>query len=348
MLNLAERAAPCFESAEAYSIISVCMGLAPLRALAEKYATRARASADATGEDYARATVSGYLAVYYTGVGRWGEVRELLEDSMAVFDTLGHRRRWTESACLLSTVFHYLGQFAQRIELASEIFRRACKGGDVQSQAWGLLDQVESLIPLGNTARALALLDESAPFFVAATAGLTDKIWYLGLKASAQYQREAFAAAQASLAEGLTLAARVPPTTVYTMEGYAGFARVALGLFERARSGSPEEVKQARAAAQRARRSLGGFARVMPIAQARSLLAKGLYCSLTGKSSRAMKLWQTGLEVATRLGMPYEQALAHETIAAHCDAGDAGREEHLGRVGELLSECGVERRVSGS
>ncbi len=51
-----------------------------------------------------------------------------------------------------------------------------------------------------------------------------------------------------------------------------------------------------------------------------------------------MQVWHKGLEAATRLNMPYEQALAHLEIGQHVPDGDPQRQSHLARARDIFAQ----------
>src|SRR5262245_30533576 len=84
---------------------------------------------------------------------------------------------------------------------------------------------------------------------------------------------------------------------------------------------------------------LSRFVRIFPIGKPRFWLSQGRYYWLGGKPSQARQAWQKGLTIATQLAMPYEQALAHYEIGRHLEENDPDRQKHLGRAGEILTQC---------
>jgi class 3 adenylate cyclase/tetratricopeptide (TPR) repeat protein len=332
MMNLSESVGPSFELVEGTSLVAVCAGLIPLIGLAEFYASRALTAGDVAGTSSARALALGYTAVFYVGLGRWKLLRKNLTESMALFDRLGNNRRWTESSCLLSSVMHYEGDFTGRLRLAAEIHARARVKGDAQSQVWGLLDQVESLIPLGRIDEAVRLIEE-VKTTLGHGIGKSDRIWLYGLEAVAQWRNGNVEEARQAVDNGLALVSEVRPTAVYTMEGCAGLAQTAVDLFEQSR----DEAAHSRV--RTACRALKQFAGPMPIAEPRLNLIRGNYESILGRDEKALRLWRKSLECGNGLGMAYEQALAHRQIATHSKGAD--REFHQNAADRLFSGCQI-------
>jgi tetratricopeptide (TPR) repeat protein len=337
MLNLAEAARPCLEQVEGLSLIGLCAGLGSMHKIADFYRSRAHAAAEQLGSSEAKAVALVFSAAYYSGLGRWDAARAALTESMRLFEELGNNRRWTESSCLLSTLSHFQGDFNGRLALAAEIHKRARMSGDAQSRAWGLLDQAESLLPMGQTQEANMLLAE-----VKATAGKSigkaDWIWFNGLEAVGYWQSGDARKAAVAVNEGLTLALATRPAAVYTLEGYAGLGEIALELF------ALDENSHARA--KQACRELRKFAQLLPIGRPRAYLTQGVYCSIIGAHSRALRYFRKSLNAVTKLRMPYEQALAQQQLAA-CAGTRVEREQHFSAAAELFAKCRTPQRSWG-
>ncbi len=99
--------------------------------------------------------------------------------------------------------------------------------GDLQAQAWGLLDQIESLLNLGDLESAGAIEVELRRHIGQNIYG-ADQIMAFGLLASLEQMlgRPEEACRFADLA--LALMTKVTPTIVYNLEAYAAVAGVYL------------------------------------------------------------------------------------------------------------------------
>jgi hypothetical protein len=128
---------------------------------------------------------------------------------------------------------------------------------------------------------------------------------------------------------------------MYVMEGYAGVAGVYLTLCEQ--EGASERDREA---AGRACAALRRYARVFPIAAPRSWLCRGRLDWVDGRRRRAQRAWQASLAEAARLGMPYEEALAHYALGRHVAHGNAARSAHLRRACEMFAQLGSDYDLS--
>lgn len=185
---------------------------------------------------------------------------------------------------------------------------KPCWRARAQSLVWGLLDQAESLLPLGRTEPALALLEDVLRL-LPSNVGRAEEIWTLGLHAVGLWRRGDLEGALRSAEKGLGIARSTLPTSVYTLDGYAGIAEVLL-----AGAATPGQNKNLhRARWQRARDScseLRRFARAIPVARPRLALCLGHLSRQRGRVSNAVRWYRRALTAARSYAMPYEGALA--------------------------------------
>jgi len=92
-------------------------------------------------------------------------------------------------------------------------------------------------------------------------------------------------------------------------------------------------------------RSLRRYAHVFPIGQPRALLCQGLLAWVQGRPIQARKAWRRSLAAAERLGMRYDQLLAHQQLGRHGDPSE--RHEHLARARQLSTQLGTGGPVAG-
>ena len=306
-LNIAEEAGPSPELARACALTGWIVSMIPQHGLCDLYL---RMAADLVASPEGREALQPVQ--FFTGfsrvaTGRWEEGRVALEQAVELAERLGDKRRWIEAVCGLSTLLHYEGRFQRRVQMGAEVlYTSARRQGDFQAEAWGLLDQIESLVALGDMERAAPLLDALVPF-LDKDIGRSEQIWGHGLLAVGWLRRGDPAAAWSSAVAANEASGRTAPVAVYCFEGYGGAAEVLLALWERGEVPTPEEgERQTRAACAALRKYAGVFS----IARPRSLVCDGLLAARVGHQNRALRSVRRGLAEARRLGMPFEEALA--------------------------------------
>ena len=122
-------------------------------------------------------------------------------------------------------------------------------------------------------------------------------------------------------------------------DGYANTVESCLDLWA---SGDAEWSRPAR----RSLKHLKKLARPFPVARPRALLYAGRIQLLDGHPRRARRLWQRSLDLATRLGLPYEIGRGHVELGlldrAGGDEGAAGRHLDDARAVFVRLEAGFD------
>lgn len=284
------------EHARALAAMALASSLVPARFLADRYARRALKTAKRPGMEMTRSRVLELVGMYYLGDGRWPETERSLREAIAGFQVVGDRRREIECTCLLSVFYHYRGDFVKRVELGREVSRLACVSGDLQAQAWGLLDQIESWLNLGDFERA-RLLGEELRRHIGQNIYGADEIMAHGLLAALDLRAGDYRSAAASADKALEVMKRVSPTIVYNMEAYGAVAEVYLaGWANEALPAAERAVLRDRA--REAARCVRGFSRVFRIGVPRSFLVTAREEELQGNSRRACRLTVKSLAAA--------------------------------------------------
>jgi len=336
-LNVAEEAGPSPELARAYAPMGVIMGLIPLHRFAEAYCRRALDMAWETNNFSARTWVALATGSYYAGVGQWAKAHELFGQVMETSNLIGDRRRWDDGASNLAVVHYLQGQLPQSLQLSDDLYQSAGRRNDVALQTWALRSKVYSLLPQGRFDEALTCLDEMQTLLVAEK-GVVDETLKMDLPAllSIIYLRQGEPQRAREAGEtALTLMAKAQPTSYISFEAYAAVAGMFLTVWEEA--SVPRSASDLRGPAQRACQNLRKFAGVFPIGQPRALLCEGLAQWLAGHPAQARRAWTKSLALAEKMGMPYEQGLAHYELGRHLEAGDPARTEHLARACEIFN-----------
>jgi class 3 adenylate cyclase/tetratricopeptide (TPR) repeat protein len=319
-LNLAEASG----SSEAVARLSACCGLSigavPLHRVAGVYVRRSLAAAETVADPLTRATVLQLIGLHALGVGRWPQARKHLNEAAAILRQAGDRRRLAEVGALLGWLAYIQGGVADAAAPMVELDRLGRQTGDPQMQSWARFGQAVIALRAGDLDRAaLMLQDRRAP----------------ALAALLSLRRGDWAGARGLLPEALRWV-RVAPIKCYWFDLYAVTAEVAVALWHASRQGGSGGDSASRAAAMHAVRSLRRYARAFPIGQPRSLLCQGLVAWISGRPVRARRAWRRSAVVAQRLGMAYDELLAHYQLGRHGDAPE--RDRHLTRAHELYAK----------
>lgn len=331
-LDCAEKLGDSAEYARSLATMSLACSLVPIRWLADRYAQRAVSVAERLGEESTKARVFELTAMYLLGEGRWQITEERFGQAIHGFKLVGDRRREIECTCLLSTFQHYRGNFVERVRLGQRVFHLAQASGDLQAQAWGLLDQIESLLHLGDFDR-VETLGTALRSHLGQNIYGADEIMAYGLLAALELRVGRFDGAVGYADKALAVMMAVTPTLVYNLEAYAAVADVYLTGCSLNRAGARNEFA---VKAKQAGECLRGFARVFRVARPRSKLISGRAKQLAGNIEAALRESRESLQLAKQLGMPYEEALAHRQIAALLPARDGRRASEVEQALELF------------
>jgi class 3 adenylate cyclase len=323
-LSCAERLGDSPEYARSLATMALACSLIPNTWLADAYGKQAVRVAERLGEESTKARVFEFTAIYLVGQANWQLAEERLQEAINAFRLVGDYRREIECTRLLSTLNHYRGRFEERVRLGQEVSRLAELSGDLLAVAWGLLDQIESLLSLGEFERVDDL--GSALRNLGQNIYGADEIMAYGLLGSLELRVGRLESAWTYADKALAVMTAVTPTVVYNLEAYAAVAEIYLAAWEQ-----DQAVGQATFST-RARQALDAlhrFARVFRIASPRARIIYSRWHRLNADINAALRSAQAGLRLAQQLQMPYEQALAHREIASLLPAQDSRRTQEV-------------------
>jgi eukaryotic-like serine/threonine-protein kinase len=276
----------------------VSIGFLAQHRLAEVYIQRALTLANKAADPLAHAWALQFAALYGTGMGRWVQVTAQLEDAAEIMRQSGDRRRLGELNALRASVAYFQGDLAAAAPLFAELGRYGSQSRDTQLQTWALVAQATSAVRSGHLDQTASVLQDRRAPALEALLHLRAGEW--------QAARQAVQAALESV--------RVPPIKCYWFELYATTAEAAIALWHTSRQRGSGDRPTSRAAAEQALRCLRRYARVFPVGQPRALLCQGLLAWVDERPVRARKAWRRSLAAAERLGMRYDQMLAHHQL----------------------------------
>jgi class 3 adenylate cyclase len=328
-LNLAEAAGSPEAVARLTAVCGVSIGFLALHRLAESYIKRSLTVAGKVADPRVRAWVFQFAALYGIGMGRWDAASEQLEEAAGITRRVGDRRRLGEINALRGCVAYFQGDLARAASQFAELRQYGSQNRNTQMQAWALLAQATHAVRSGDPDQAMLVLQDRRAPALEALLHLRHGEW-----------QAASEAVQAALEP-----VRAAPIKCYWYELYATTAEAAIALWHASRRRDPGDQATSRAAAEQAMRALRRYAQVFPIGQPRALLCQGLLAWVDGRPRRALKGWRRSLAAAERLGMRYDEMLAHHQLGRHGDPSE--RAEHLDRARQLFAALGIGGEVAG-
>ncbi len=316
-VNLAERASTGVSAATAYGILSMTLGISKLHGLGRRYGELARAIAKET-DDRVGLVFSLYArAAWRIGDGAWDEVRALSNEAFDVSRRDGAVPDPSDVAIIETLLAHtefYTGRFEESRRMFDRIEATARARGNAQYTAWGLYASARALIPLGRIDDARVKLEE-AHALLEDQIDVPSRIMCPGLLASV-YLALGDRARAVTFAD--ITAARIRknlPTVFATVAGYVGVADVYLAEWHRSIR-EKGDVRAARGRVRSAMFALWSFALNIPIGRPYYHRVRGLELVALGRTRSARRAFARAIDWATRLGMPYEEALARLELGA--------------------------------
>ena len=143
----------------------------------------------------------------------------------------------------------------------------------------------------------------------------------------------------------LEYAKRLVPTerrharfSIADFEGYASVAEVFLTLWQDTDTLNQigASLEECQAAAQRACKSMQGYARIYAIAQPRAHFLQGWLSVLEDNRQDAIQLWNKGLSLPQTSDMPYEEARLRERLSKYLPSDDPAAQLHRERARQLF------------
>ncbi|HZD11502.1 MAG TPA: AAA family ATPase, partial [Candidatus Binatia bacterium] len=325
-LNLAELAGDSAELAEAYAPIGAFFSFLRLYGIADAYFARALNVAERVQSLPARSFVLLTKGTYETGIGNWQQARAAIEELIESGQRLGAQRRYNDGLQLKTILLYSLGDFRSCIEVGDKLLISARQLNDLRFQGYGLYARAFGSFHLGHVDAAATLLQELQRLFDASD-GVTDTQLALiaqGLWCLIHLQQNDQPAALESAAQASQLAEGPFQVSYWTLPGYAGPAEVFLTAWEIGHG--PPGVEQH---AQKALKTLNRFSRTFPIGRPSAMLYQGWQHVLCGRPKRALRTWQSGLQLALDGQLPYEATRLHYEMGRSQNLDGMRRQEHL-------------------
>ena len=90
-----------------------------------------------------RALILAHEGYYEAGIGRFGECRAHLEESIELYERIGDARLGEESISILAYARFYEGALERSLELYDRLQRSGEERGDAQITGWGLANRIK-------------------------------------------------------------------------------------------------------------------------------------------------------------------------------------------------------------
>jgi class 3 adenylate cyclase/tetratricopeptide (TPR) repeat protein len=335
-LNMSERAGQSPALARSYAGMCLVAGMLRRHRLAERYARLTEDTARRSGHLPTLAYVLMAVCVYRLGVGQWDLVKAEADESVALSERLGDRRQLADSITVLAMLACFRAQYDEAGKLYDRIYEVACKSENVIHQAWGFSGHGECSFRQNKLEQAIEQLQEASRL-LEGKEHRTEEIRLQGLLAVSHWRLGRKVSALNFAQDTMEQIANCSYATASTLEAFDGIAEIYLEAWQQTPD-SAELRRNARLACAKLR----WYAKVFPIGRSRSLCCQGNLCWMTGRKSRARRLWRASLDEAKRFALPLETALAHYEIGRHEPDGSVERQSHLQQAIDRLESLGIE------
>ncbi|MEO8355296.1 MAG: AAA family ATPase [Chloroflexota bacterium] len=346
-LNTAETAGPSPELASSYAGMAVLAGLAQLHPLANTYVDRALTVACEVNQLPNQVTVRVVSGAYKVGVGKWVEVREMVEEAKVICEQLGDMRQWGDCAAMLGENAFISGDLQYSLAMENTLLEDARRRRSPLHLCWGLVGVAVNHMRFGKIVQAIPLLEEALQI-LEETPNLASSIEINGQLALALFRLGEEEKALVHAGRVLELSANVSPTVYSLNIGFSASADIYFELWESAlqdptRKAASDTLKQL---AEKSLKLIHTFQKVFPIGQSTTPHYRGWHQWLTGKHQAAIKTWEMGLRSAQKLNMPYEEGLLHLKLGSHLPHDTVDRRQHLEQAIEIFEKMGVVRELA--
>jgi class 3 adenylate cyclase len=351
-LNLAEAAGPSPELVRGYSSVASLLGFLTMHRVAEFYFDLSARVSQGIADPASNVWAALARSVYLTGVGQWDVAATLLEQAIAVSDSIGDRRRGDDARITLTLVQLYQAKFSESLRSAELLYKSAKERLDIRIQAEALYGKAWSLLLLGRTQEFPACIQEldllrSAQMKIGGWHRKQDvhSLYALLDASNGEFAR---AAEQA----GKALAASRGGFQLNHILIHSAILEVQLQLLANAHHVAPSaatpqlSADAADAAVREALKRLRGFCRVFPIGRPLLHLRQGEYEWIKGNGAAAIKHCELALVAARSLKSEYYEALAHRDLAIYLNKDNPARDRHLREAQAVLGRLGAARDLA--
>lgn len=316
-VNLAEQFGFCSELGRAYSTVAVMVGSMRLQDSAERYANRARAIVEKSGDLPSIAYVRAINCLPFMGFSDWENAQETLEFAIKLCSEIGDRRRWSEATVLLINAVAWSGDWKELSRLAGEL-RDASEAENVSQVACWAISWVlwyESSIDPESTVtreaeRAMEVWmrdDEELP--------LADEVLSLGGLLLPKLRRGEWEPALAIANEIERILGNAQPVAIYLLPTYCAMADLYYAL---GRSGYSSDTISRRELNSRLRWMhfrIHVFSILIPMSTPLKYLSAGRRHVLKGHLWRARRTFRKGIRQGEKYRTPYFIALLEMELA---------------------------------
>jgi hypothetical protein len=274
-------------------------------------------------------------ASFRLGQCEWERCFRSLEAARSTAREIGVTRIMEEIGCLSAAAHVFTGNVGRALEEARDVSKSAVRG-DQQTQALGLLTEGLCLYFLGDRDRLQGVL-HGTKSIMDTPPGSSIEAWYHALLALVSLERLDGEGALNELSLTRDLLRRGSSVVWCRILTHACLSEACGRLLEHADGGiRPEDSRRVLDVSRGVLQLVRQSARALSACRPRALRLEAGVSWHRGQSRQALAAWQEGAELASRLGMPYDEACAWMALGLHLNDDAGGRRACLERAEKLL------------
>eukprot|EP01116_Phalansterium_solitarium_P018231 TRINITY_DN4761_c0_g1_i4.p1 TRINITY_DN4761_c0_g1~~TRINITY_DN4761_c0_g1_i4.p1 ORF type:complete len:517 (+),score=164.62 TRINITY_DN4761_c0_g1_i4:52-1602(+) len=318
---------------EAYAISSLTCGINGQHEVAESFVNKGQELAGKKQLD-ALKTLQQLTGMYYAGAAKWQLAKQNFTSAIDNGKTIGDLKSVEECQIFLGSVLFLEGELKNSIRVTKDALRSAQSRGDLQTQILALDAQARNYYYYGKARKCLLrltdlklALESTTKVECTALGEVSAEINFAGLMSIVHVRMANFEKAYEYTEKAFALLSKLEPTSFWSFVGYASLVESMIAL-------SQQHVALLQvlnttkskiiARTKKTLELLAKFAGVFPFAQSRLLSLKASMHQHSGKAAKSDVEFATATELASRLGMTYEQAFSLDA-RGHLVGSDADK-----------------------
>jgi tetratricopeptide (TPR) repeat protein len=336
-LNLAERFGAAAETVSGYSALGLGLGMSGLYGVGRFYCSRALRVASEVGSLPVTARAHLLAAVFGYGMGEWEFTERSACHALALYRQLGDRSRWHAPVTILAFSSILRGDLTGAEKLLSDLETMISSESTHQARAWQAAATVLSGLMRNQTdPDQLSQLNHLAQVRLIRA----DRLLCLGILSSAFLQKQEMTDAMDAAERGLAVLQEVDVIWGSYIYGVVGVTEVFLARWAEEK-GRQDVNSFARSRALLACRHAARVTRMSPVCRPQALLLLGRAALLSGRPTKAQRLWGSAAKAAKELQMPRELGLALYEIGQTKARNDPERSSNLVRAAAIFEGVGA-------
>jgi eukaryotic-like serine/threonine-protein kinase len=317
-MNIAEQLPASAELARIYANMCLAMSIIGVDALANRFKRQALATINAIDDMAGLAYVLQPISAHDISRGNWADATAFVERARSIGKEIADEGRYLECTGLAAILWRLRGDLPRALSYCQNLHLHVHSSKHILAWSWGAVGQAEAMV--------LTQRDQEAADLIDLTMSDSKRVEMIRSNASAIHRLYAVRAladlnlgfAETALAycqEGVACIGQSRPTTVFTAFGYFNIAEVLLRLSQNKEGYSTSLNEQAKKLLPAALSGCKAATKSFPVLRPIWQLYMGWAAQLGGNEAKAQQLWQAGLALSEKTGLPYDAERLRKKLA---------------------------------